>query len=90
MRENAAAKARRLLAEGRVVVTRVAGLEVDGIVRGDSSGFHRVSHRPGLWSCDCASVGRNCSHIQAVQLVTAPSGAWLASENLMAAVGGSR
>jgi hypothetical protein len=90
MRESAAVKARRLLVEGRVVITRVAGLDVDALVRGDTAGFHAVAHRRGLWICDCAAVGRSCSHIQAVQLVTAPGGTWIVDPQVMAAIGGSR
>ena len=56
MREDAAAKARRLLAEGRATIVRAIGPEVDAVVRGDSSGIYRVQHRPGSW---CARVRRS-------------------------------
>ena len=85
-RENAAAKARRLLAEGRVIVTRVDGREVDAIVRGDSAEFYSVTHRPGSWACDCAALGR-CSHIAALQLVTIPVGRLVLSPDVM--IGGA-
>jgi hypothetical protein len=77
-RENAAGKARRLLAEGRVVVTRVEGTHIDATVRGDTAAFYSVRHRSGSWSCSCPSVGR-CSHLAAVMLVTAPVGSWIAA-----------
>lgn len=68
-RENAAAKARRLLAEGRVTVTRVGAHHVGGMVRGDSAAVYRVAFTGGRWWCTCDARGR-CSHIQAVQLCT--------------------
>lgn len=52
-RENAATKAERLLASGRVVITHVDGREVDAIVRGDSGALYSVKHLPGQWSCSC-------------------------------------
>jgi hypothetical protein len=73
MRENAATKARRLLAEGRLIVTRVDGRDVSAIVRGDSAGIYSVTHRSGSWACDCPTLGR-CSHVQALMLVTVPVG----------------
>lgn len=72
-RENAAAKAKRLLGEGRVLLTRVVDREVDAIVRGDSGEFYAVSHRPGSWICPCAALSGACSHVQALMLVTAPA-----------------
>jgi uncharacterized Zn finger protein len=73
-RENAAAKARRLLAEGRVRVVDVdvhAGT-VAAEVRGDSGFTYSVGHgEGGRWSCPCEALGSRCSHVQAVQLVVA-------------------
>ena len=66
-------KARRLLGEGRVVITRVDGRHVDAVVRGDSAELYSVSHHSGSWACDCAALGR-CSHVQALMLVTLPVG----------------
>ena len=71
MRENAAAKARRLLGEGRVIVTRVQDRDVDAVIRGDSADLYRVTHRSGSWACDCAALGRS-SHVQALMLITLP------------------
>jgi uncharacterized Zn finger protein len=85
-RENAAAKARRLLTEGRVTITRVDGSAVDAIVRGDS-GFHLVQHRPGSWTCPCDAVGALCSHVKAVRLVTAPVGPVMLAPDVM--IGGT-
>ena len=71
-RENAAAKARRLLVEGRIRI--LSASEDDGFVsaevRGDSARVYTVSHEAndGGWRCDCATRGV-CSHIAAVQLI---------------------
>lgn len=68
MREDAAAKGRRLLAEGRLIVTHV-GTEISGRCRGDSGEIHAVGHVTGKWYCSCPALGR-CSHLIALQLVT--------------------
>ena len=84
MRENASAKARRLLTEGRVIVTRVDGRHVDAIVRGDSGAVYSVRHLPGHWSCSCtAAPYARCSHLRAVQLITAPAGPVVLAPDLM-------
>lgn len=75
MRENAAAKATRLLAEGRVAVLRAGSDGVLALVRGDSSAFYWVEwdpYRP-RWTCTCPALGR-CSHAIAVQRITAVDG----------------
>lgn len=82
MRENVASKARRLLAEGRVIVTRVDGRKVSALVRGDSEGFHVVEHDAGRWTCDCSALGA-CSHRLALQLITAPVGGLVLSSDVM-------
>jgi uncharacterized Zn finger protein len=87
VRESAMTKARRLLAEGRVSITRVDGAAVDALVRGDSARLHLVQHRPGWWTCPCDALSVRCSHVQAVQLVTLVPGAWIAAANVM--VGGA-
>lgn len=69
MRENAAAKARRLLVEGRVDLEYRQGRHVIASVRGDSGELYVVEHYDGAWSCSCVALGR-CSHVQAIQLVT--------------------
>ena len=69
-RENAHVKARRLLCEGRVVIDIARGRYVRAYVRGDSGTFYEIVHDKGTWSCPCPSS--RCSHVLAVQLVTAP------------------
>jgi uncharacterized Zn finger protein len=87
-RENAATKAERLLATGRVVITHVDGRHVEAIVRGDSGAVYLVRHLPGQWSCSCtAAPYARCSHLRAVQLITAPAGPVVLAPDLM--VGGT-
>ncbi len=80
MREDFAAKARRLLAEGRVTIRRVGFASADyatviADVRGDSAEVYTVAYAPkGGWSCTCPARSR-CSHGQAVMLVTVPAAA---------------
>jgi len=72
MRETTAAKAHRLLAEGRVTVLHVAGDHVAAEVDGDT-GLWRCGHnpkRPGGWWCECPARPGRCAHLAAVQLVT--------------------
>jgi uncharacterized Zn finger protein len=71
MRENATMKAQRLLAGGRVVVDIARGRYIRAFVRGDSGTFYPVVHDAGVWSCPCECL-QVCSHVRAVQLVTAP------------------
>jgi uncharacterized Zn finger protein len=72
VRENAAVKARRLLTEGRVTITRVDGRDVEAVVRGDSAMSYTVRHADGSWTCTpCPARGR-CSHTMAIMLVTQP------------------
>ena len=72
-REDAATKARRLLAEGRVTIVHADEGGVAALIRGDSAMTYRVTHAGGEWRCDCAARTR-CSHIQALMLVTLPVG----------------
>jgi hypothetical protein len=69
-RENAAAKARRLLVEGRVRITGVAPYQVSAVVRGDSAAVYDVRYDGRSWSCACDAYSTLCSHVQAVMLVT--------------------
>ncbi len=69
MRENAQDKARRYLAEGRLIVRRVDGPYVLAYVRGDGV-LHRVETHAEIGTCTCPARGR-CSHLYAVGLVTA-------------------
>jgi hypothetical protein len=73
-RDNARAKALRILAEGRVTIKRVNPSGVVALVRGDSAAFYIVTHDGARWRCSCEAIGR-CSHGIAVQMV-APPGAW--------------
>lgn len=67
-RENADAKARRYLTEGRIVIRRVQGPDVDATARGTGAVW-LVSHRRGPgWRCDCPARGP-CAHILAVSHV---------------------
>ena len=68
MREDAASKARRLLAEGRVTMRVITTDEIVAEVRGDSARTHSTGWDPGGWYCDCDARSR-CSHVRAVQLV---------------------
>lgn len=71
MRENAAAKARRYLAEGRVILTRVSDRVVSARVPGDGA-IYDVVYVRGRWSCTCPALTNQCAHCRAVRLVTAP------------------
>ncbi len=71
MREDARAKAIRMLGEGRILLEHVRGRTVVASVRGDSGAVYRVAHSSGSWSCDC-DARSTCSHVRAVMLVTAP------------------
>lgn len=68
-RESADAKARRYLLEGRVIVKQAGPRRVAAIVRG-SGYLWPVKFDDRGWSCPCPS--KRCSHVLAVQTVTAP------------------
>jgi uncharacterized Zn finger protein len=70
VRENAAARGRRYLAEGRLVVARVDEKAIVATCRG-SGEVHDVTWFSGRgWACTCPARG-TCSHLVALQLVTA-------------------
>jgi uncharacterized Zn finger protein len=69
MRETAAVKARRYLAEGRLLVLEVAVDRIAALCRGDT-GLYALGYAAGEWACDCPARSRRCSHLQALQLVT--------------------
>jgi hypothetical protein len=73
MRENYAAKARRLLGEARLTVRRVDGEEIAASCRGDSGEVYSVGHGQGEWYCTCPAKGR-CSHLQSLMWVTVVGG----------------
>ena len=71
VRESAAVKARRYLAEGRLVVRELderAGT-VRASCRGDGAVYGLGRDARG-WSCSCPAVGR-CAHLLALGLVVA-------------------
>lgn len=69
MSENVAAKGRRLLTEGRLIVEHVSHERVSASCRGDSGAVYRVGHDGNSWACTCEAKGR-CSHLVALMLVT--------------------
>ena len=72
MRENAAAKGRRYLTEGRVIVTAArAGHYVRAAIRGDGT-VYRAGWDAGTWWCRCPARTDQCAHLAALRLVTAP------------------
>jgi hypothetical protein len=78
IRENAATKARRLLAEGRLMIEAASSSEpfLAAVVRGDSGRLYRCGFELDAdgWFCSCDAKGR-CSHVQALMLVFVPSAA---------------
>lgn len=70
-RENAAAKARRYLGEGRLIVVRAERNWVRAVCRGDGAVWH-PRFEWGSWSCDCPARSVSCAHLVALRLVTAP------------------
>jgi uncharacterized Zn finger protein len=71
MRENAAAKGRRLLTEGRLRVLEVGAGTARAECRGDSGMTYVVGRdKSGHWACSCEAKGR-CSHLIALMLVVA-------------------
>lgn len=69
MRESAATKARRYLAEGRLIVRRVDGPYALAFCRGDGV-MHRIEQHHDVGICSCPARGR-CAHLLALGLVTA-------------------
>ena len=70
MRETAATKARRYLAEGRITLIDVAEFRVSARVRGDGR-IYDAGYRNGAWSCTCPARSDACSHLRALRLTTA-------------------
>jgi hypothetical protein len=70
MTESIEAKASRLLAGHQVQIRWATDQIISAAVRGDG-GIHDVRwDRLRGWSCSCPHVGRECSHVLAVQGVT--------------------
>lgn len=70
-REGAAAKSRRYLAEGRVVILIAEPGRVVAQVRGDGA-VYLCGYEAGEWSCPCRARTDQCAHLVATRLVTAP------------------
>jgi uncharacterized Zn finger protein len=73
-RESAHDKGRRLLAEGRLRVTRVDGRMIHAVCRGDSAQVYQLGHDAGGWTCTCPAMTR-CGHLVALQLTVVVGGA---------------
>ena len=72
MRENYAAKARRLLGEARLTIRRVDDRTITAECRGDSGQVYNLGYDAvgrTWWYCTCEARGR-CSHLQALMWVT--------------------
>jgi len=68
MRENAEAKGRRYLTEGRLLIHTVSDRYIVGEVRGDGE-VHHVTGDEGGWSCSCPATSEHCAHLIALRLV---------------------
>lgn len=66
-RENAENKARRYLAEGRLIVHHVDQHAAHATCRGDGTTY-RLAYSRGRWQCDCPARTR-CAHLYALGLV---------------------
>ncbi len=67
-KENATAKALRLLLTGCVRITTPGNVEA--VVNGDT-GVYTVTRTGARWRCTCPGVLDRCSHVRAVRQVTA-------------------
>lgn len=72
MSENAEAKARRYLVEGRLEVQRVEHDLVVARCLGDGGDLYHVhwDHERSRWSCSCPAFGPRCAHVLALARVT--------------------
>jgi hypothetical protein len=68
VRENAQAKGRRYLAEGRLIVERVDASGIRAICRGMGA-VYSLGYENERWYCACPALGL-CAHLKALQLVT--------------------
>lgn len=69
MRESAYAKASRLLAEGRVIVTELAQRGITATVRGEGHVYVTTCHFR-VWECTCENPRPTCSHIAALKRIS--------------------
>lgn len=68
-RENAEAKGRRYLTEGRLLVVEVTDQRIRAFCRGDGA-LHRCGmDGGGRWWCMCPARGDRCAHLTALRLV---------------------
>jgi SWIM zinc finger len=67
-RENAAAKARRYLVEGRLTVLRVDSSGIEAQCRGNGA-VYRVVYQDNVWRCSCPARS-TCAHLYALMAVT--------------------
>lgn len=72
-RENAEAKGRRYLLEGRLLVELVDAQAIRARCRGNGK-VYRLGYDAERWYCDCPAIGA-CSHLVALRLVTAEAAA---------------
>lgn len=70
MHENAEAKGRRYLTEGRVMVILADRDLVGAFVRGTGT-VYSITYTRGSWDCSCEARGL-CAHRVAVGLCTSP------------------
>jgi uncharacterized Zn finger protein len=69
-REGAEAKGRRYLVEGRLTVVACEDWQVEALCKGDSGHMYVLGYTRDGWWCECPAT--RCSHLVALQLVTAP------------------
>ncbi len=68
MRENAQAKGRRYVSEGRLYVAEVTAAKVSATCRGQGE-VYRLGYDEGGWWCECPAL-TTCCHLVALMLVT--------------------
>lgn len=68
MTESAHTRGRRLLTEGRLIVTSVSERYVTARCRGDSGVIHTLTADARGFTCSCPAV-RTCGHLVALKLV---------------------
>lgn len=67
MREDAFAKGKRYILEGRLTIESVNG-SVAATAKGDGA-VYRLGWERGRWFCDCPCRTDQCSHLKALRLV---------------------
>lgn len=74
-RENADAKGRRYLLEGRLYVRLASPERIRAMCRGDGEVYRLGYEEAEGWWCSCPAV-RRCSHLIALKLVSVRPGGW--------------